>query len=814
MICTRAVFVCLLVLSISENKLLAQFDFADSNWSIPIFGESSNFSNGIAIQDINFDGFDDIAVAENMMGIKIWTSTGTGFILQAYVPIQQDIKQISFVDANNDNVFELFACSYGGGIFLWQSQDLLNWSLIQNEFSDYWGYHYGASWSDYDKDGDLDVFICQYVDFLNAQGLPNLFFENQGNYNFIEKSVELGLNIVTNNSFQSTWFDFNHDGWMDLYVINDHFVPNLFYRNVNGEYFVESGQDVGADISMFCMSNSIADFDNDGEWNIFMTDDNDPVLLDLNENQFYVNVADSMGLDSLTNGWGALWVDADYDGDEDLHIAQGWINAPFQNLFYYNNGNSFSQSNTFDTIPFSSYVNAKGDFNNDGRWDLVIRNEFPSNIQIGIGVPDTASNWMKINLQGTVSNSMGIGATVHVFAGGIAQQFINHSGENYIAQNSSSTIVGLSDWAKLDSVVVIWPSSQRETWQGLTINQSYQLVEGITVMSDTIFINASACEGGMAEITLPQDWYFGAFGSASSMQLAVGIYELQVLNQWNWTRPCVIHITEILPELGEWNVNWDCSLEKYVSNWTGSIPMSYVGLNFPVDSLNPGIYPFEWLNLQGCWQLDSLVLDTVVVPQIELLFPDTICYGEIVPWSCSWNNGYVPTQLTNVPDSVAAGEYAIHYEDTLGCSYQFAFSIANWPELNASVAVVNEDQDSSASIEISGGVPPYLVYVDNTLISNLEWTTQYSGTFPIQVLDANGCEWNDTFTVDIQSTGFNQFNRPENISQRDWIQVFDVSGRLIFEGSTSWQEVLENSSIVTGLYFVVSSGRTFKVQKK
>lgn len=126
---TRVFFVCLLVLYMSVQNLWAQFDFSNPSWSIPIDSNetpSSNFSSGIAIQDINADGFDDIAVAENMHGISIWLSNGTGFSWLASIELVQDIKQICFVDADNDADLELFACAYGGGIYLYDSNDLVN----------------------------------------------------------------------------------------------------------------------------------------------------------------------------------------------------------------------------------------------------------------------------------------------------------------------------------------------------------------------------------------------------------------------------------------------------------------------------------------------------------------------------------------------------------------------------------------------------------------------------------------------------------------------------------------------------------------
>lgn len=814
---TRVFFVCLLVLHIPVCDMWAQFDFSNSSWAIPIDSNqaaSANFSNGIAIQDINFDGFDDIAVAENNHGISIWLSNGSGFSFLSFVELQADIKQICFVDVDNDHDLELFASAYGGGLYLFESIDLAYWQLVQNTFSEYWGFYYGASWTDYDKDGDLDVFVCQYVDFLYSQGMPNLFFENMGGYNFVERSNELGLSELTNNSFQSVWFDFNHDGWMDLYVINDHDVPNLFYRNVQGEYFVESGHDIGADISMFCMSNSISDFNNDGEWNIFMTDDNDPVLLDLTENQTYINVADSLGLDYLSNGWGALWIDVDYDGDEDLHIAQGWIGAPENNLLYLNQGSGFIQNNLFDTIPFSSFINAKGDFNNDGRWDLVIRNEFPSKLQIGLGSPDTATNWVKINLEGAYSNYWGIGSVVQVYAGGVMQQFINHCGENYIAQNCSSTIVGLNDWSQIDSLMVVWPNSTTEKWYNLDANQTYLFVEGSSIEADTLFLDTTLCSGEEWEFNLPNGWYIDNLQSSQSLPLNAGVHLFQIYNQWGWNRPCQVTATEyptadlILEE------EWNCNLGMYVIEWIGEAPVEVIGFNYPTDTLAEGSNLIIWKDNHGCWQESQINLNSVVVPEIHLNMPDTICVNDSVPLDFSWQNGFLPQWIVEMPDYVSEGSYEIVFSDSMGCIHTNTFTIQNWNIIAVSYEVVYQNEWALVSFQIDGGDGPFQIEVNGEMIGGFQWTHDAFGDFSFHITDANGCEFQGIITVN-DWTNIGELHSDFNDINRDKEgKVFESSGKLIYQGKMSEFFNSSGLSISPGFYVISVGTNTYKWIKK
>ncbi len=813
---TRVFFVCLFVLCMSVQNLWAQFDFSNPSWSIPIDSSvtpSSNFSSGIAIHDINADGFDDIAVAENMHGISIWLSNGTGFSWLASIELVQDIKQICFVDADNDADLELFACAYGGGIYLYDSNDLVNWNLIQNTFTEYWGFHYGASWADYDRDGDLDVFVCQYVDFLYSQGMPNLFFENLGDYNFIERSNDLGLSQVTNNSFQSVWFDFNHDGWVDLYVINDHDVPNLFYRNVHGEYFVESAQDIGADVSMFCMSNSISDFDNDGDWNIFMTDDNDPVLLDLSEDMVYSNIADSMGFESLSNGWGALWIDVDYDGDEDLHIAQGWVDAPEENLFYFNEEAGFTEFNQFDSVAYSSFINAKGDFNNDGRWDLVIRNEYPSLLQIGMGVPSSSSNWLKINLEGLHANSFGVGAVVRVYAGGIVQQFINHCGENYIAQNSSSTIVGLNNWNLIDSVSVIWPNSAMEKWYGLEVNQTYNLLEGSSIQNDTLFINVSICQEN-SSYNLPETWYSDANQSDSIVTINFGTNDFEIFNPWGWSRPCRIHAVQVPQSVLELEKVWICDMQMYVTNWVSEEPLELVGLNYPSDTLPSGIYPVQWMNNGGCWQEEQVELASITFPQLQLLLPDTICSQDSVLFEYNWEGGYLPLWVNDIPDVIVPGDYEVSYADSMGCVHTSGFSVESWDTFSITHEVEMVGNLANVELDIQGGYPPYEVVMNGTILTDWNWTSDVAGEFVLEVTDGHGCHVYETITI-ADWVNIDHVNPDLFRENGDWeVQIYDCSGKRVFNGRT--MDFLRSSSqtIPSGLYIIRSEEITYKWIKK
>ncbi|MFM7310081.1 MAG: FG-GAP repeat domain-containing protein, partial [Flavobacteriales bacterium] len=296
-----------------------QFVDYTSSSGVTMSSESAMWGNGMSAFDFNEDGFDDLTIAENLSGIALYESQGNGnFNLVQYVALNAVIKHVLWVDFDNDHDADLFVTTNGSGFYLYERQETGELSLRTDLFEEYPQYDaQGASWCDFDKDGWLDLYVCHYQ-YGQAPNHPNLLFHNfEGE--FTEVGTQMGVSSWENQAFQSVWTDFDRDGWPDLYVINDHEVGNEYYRNNAGTGFEEWSQINGAGVSLASMSNSVADFDRDGDFDVFVSNGGYQCLLQNSDGQFE-NVASNLGISVFTFGWGGVWLDQDNDGWQDLYL--------------------------------------------------------------------------------------------------------------------------------------------------------------------------------------------------------------------------------------------------------------------------------------------------------------------------------------------------------------------------------------------------------------------------------------------------------------------------------------------------------------
>lgn len=195
----------------------------------------------------------------------------------------------------------------------------------------------GATWFDYNNDGFLDLFIA---DWRRCSG--NSLYLNNGNETFTNVSVSAG---ITNNfifhSFVGFPFDFDEDGLMDLYVTNDLNDPNHLYINQNGVDFVEQAQSYNVDTQGDDMAVAYGDYNVDGHIDILVTAIGVNFLFTNNGDNTFTENAIENGVGNTLWSWGAKFADFDLDGDEDLFIVNGYPvnlsgNGPENNYFYKN----------------------------------------------------------------------------------------------------------------------------------------------------------------------------------------------------------------------------------------------------------------------------------------------------------------------------------------------------------------------------------------------------------------------------------------------------------------------------------------------
>jgi enediyne biosynthesis protein E4 len=379
-----------------------------------------------------------------------------------------------------------------------------------------------ALWFDYDRDGLLDLFVCNYVKwspehdvFCSLDGkhksycTPEAYrgetcwlFHNRGNGTFEDVTATGGIFDSSSKSLGVALLDHDHDGWPDLLVTNDT-QPNKLYRNNRNGTFKDIAVETGIAFSSegkarAGMGVDAGDFENSGRDGIAITNfDNEMIgLYRAASNGSYEDVATQAGVglpSKSTLGFGCLLADLNLDGALDLIAANGHIDDTVRNIrgnvgyaqppqIFLNKGNARFQDVSFNVgedfrQPKVGRGLAYGDFDRDGDLDLLVTtNSGPAylyrNDQLG------GNRSIRFKLQGTQSNRDAIGASVRVDVAGGSQSRMVKSGSSYLSQSELPVTFGLGKADRVDRVVIRWPNGRTEEYKDLTAGRSYTCVEG------------------------------------------------------------------------------------------------------------------------------------------------------------------------------------------------------------------------------------------------------------------------------------------------------------------------------------------------
>lgn len=446
------------------------------------------YGTGVSCYDWNKDGLDDLTVGTGE-GAAIFLNNGST-LSSADLGItgSQETKGITWVDYDNDGDADLLLTRFFGPLSLYRNDG----NLVFTEVTGNAGLNiqapmacHGASWGDVNNDSWLDLYICNYS-FNNGQ--TNLFYLNNGDGTFTECATARGIDNGSFLSFQAVFIDLNSDGWQDIYLINDKdYAENTFYLNDGTGYFTDATAGTGLDIMIDAMSNSFADFDNDGDFDLYVSNTVGNNLLINDGYMTFTEEAESYGLYVGQISWAAVWLDANLDMHQDIFVATApLINIPISNEFYFSLAESdsfqFDQNSGFAGVPTLTYSAASGDFNGDGLPDLASSSKESVGIKVHLNNLQSG-NYLKVTLEGTQSNKDGIGSVIRCYADGIQQMRYTFCGEQYMSQNSQHILFGLRDNSIVDSVSVTWPSGVVDVIYDVAINQNISIVEGSTAIT-------------------------------------------------------------------------------------------------------------------------------------------------------------------------------------------------------------------------------------------------------------------------------------------------------------------------------------------
>ena len=492
-----------------SNILYSQIAFEDVASYIGVdysYGDSE-YGGGVSFADFNNDGWDDITYAsEDGAQVYFFKNNNGVFNLVTLNGISNTYKtkQVIWIDYDNDGDKDLFATAIEGINQFYRNDGDMSFTNISSTIGFFQTdlFTYGASFGDIDNDGDLDVFISNRTNTEENQ--RNYLYRNdEGIYIDITQSSGIPIQDEDGNensqlSFCTIFFDYNKDGFQDIYLANDKIDNiNRLYKNLGDGTFEDVSVASGSGIAVNAMTTTLGDYNNDGWFDIYITNTqssqagNGNVLLMNNADGTFTNVAEETGTTFNSFAWGAVFLDADNDTLLDLYVSGGFdgsIGSFLSAAFYHqqNDGTFVIPQNIgFENDTRKSYSNAIGDINNDGKPDIIVCNDTENNF-LWENKTVNENNWLKVKLEGVISNRDGIGNTIEISIDGQSQYRYTLAGEGYLSQNSFYEFFGTGTATEIDYIKVTWTATGIiETITNIDVNQAIIIKEGSGILSNT-----------------------------------------------------------------------------------------------------------------------------------------------------------------------------------------------------------------------------------------------------------------------------------------------------------------------------------------
>ncbi|NNK80286.1 MAG: CRTAC1 family protein [Flavobacteriales bacterium] len=481
--------------------LSAQFIDKASDFGIQHLYLEPGWGAGLSITDINGDGLDDLSLSTNSgQAIQIYLQTEEGlelFFEQSLIEITDRIRTINWVDYDNDGDKDLFLShgsplEIGGpGITLYRQDSIGHFEDVtsMSGLDPLYTSSYGSAWADYDRDGHLDLYLSTYLGPITT----NYLFRNLGDGTFEEVAGQLGLQDVEGPSFTSVFFDADLDGTLDLITANDrHNTVNRFYKGNPDGTFTDHSSQSQLNVDMDGMGVDVGDYDSDGDLDIYITNTPGGISDSLRGNLLFENKG-GLQFSAISNFpfgvdiayfWGCSFLDFDNDRDLDIFtVAASRDIQTYSGLWLFENlgeglytSYSGSEFNDDSDMHFGS---AQGDLNNDGWIDLGVLTAYMGNSQVWMATPGE-NNWIKLHLEGTVSNREAIGSLIEVWVDGEKRIDYTGCGNSFASQDSDTYPFGLGTATQADSVIIHWPNGHINVAYDLEAGERYVLVEDVS----------------------------------------------------------------------------------------------------------------------------------------------------------------------------------------------------------------------------------------------------------------------------------------------------------------------------------------------
>lgn len=516
----------------------------------PISGGFHTHAASGALVDFDGDGLLDVLIGSELDRFALYANQGNGQfndvtagtgVLATFTSTSVH-QGFTVADFDGDRDLDIFVANDGPNALLRNDGNFQFTDVTQSAGlagSSDWSV--GASWGDYDADGDLDLYVGNYITrgrrFPNHQGRWNILYRNDGNGTFTDVTQSAGLRasmLVPGATLVSTFTDFDDDGDLDILECNDfgsEVTPNELYRNDGASGFTPVGGAVGADVALYCMGIAVGDFDRDQDLDYYFTSIGRSAFLE-NLGGTFMDVVGPYGVELAQDdcipakkraNWGSGFFDFDQDGWEDLFVTGGWLRAApalsnaqqTTNKVFRNRG----PGNVMDDVSQSAGLQSKrisrgvtfGDIDNDGDVDALVINMQGAPELLRNDSPNQGRHLI-VGLDGRSSNRFGLHAKVYAEGGNVTQMRELGVSPSYTCGAEPTAHFGMGSDTVLDRLRIEWPSGALQRILQVGTNQRLELTEPI-VRVESLTGASTARAGDAVVVTVDLEEQLGRGGS-------------------------------------------------------------------------------------------------------------------------------------------------------------------------------------------------------------------------------------------------------------------------------------------------------------
>ncbi len=745
----------LLIPTIGSIQCSAQ-NFSDVTEEIGVkfLNGNSYFGNGLSFFDVDEDGWDDLTFCIAGSHTRYYRNIGGTYVLQYSFYNTSDSKACVWLDFDEDGDNDLLVTRRDAPAQLWKKnsngyQDVSSQLNITYNASNW---SWGVACGDINKDAYLDVFIANYGN--SSAGARNIILTNSPSGVFSSLTGYGAVNTLKR-TFQPVFTDLNKDQSQEIYLTNDFSSVNEYYVRTGQYLFVDQAVSKGLNVSVDAMSNAWTDFDRDNDQDLYIS--NTPATLNRlmqNTSGYFTNVAPARGLTVAKWCWSTLWFDMDNNTWDDLIVTERNISvsANFSTMGFSNANGYFSPfSNTaLPNLPAGYFCAAKGDFNNDGKYDVMLS---PETNQFSVALKNNtpSGNYMKFSLRGRVSNRNGFGTHYSYYMNGQMYSGYTYSSDNYLNQNSQNIILGMGENTVIDSLVLNWQNGVNDRYYNLLSNSSHVFVEAET-WSSINQSKLSLCGPNDSLVLSVEDWPLVTWNtgeSTNSIQVtAPGTYTATVSTGAGHSLQFSKTITEsAIPIVQTWVQSPVCSYDEF-----GSCLIVEDTITLAIiDSLTPGTHSFQLNYGLGCVAEIPFEVNLPPAPITYTIQTNPlICENDAWPLAIEFAGGSGDYTWINYSygELLGEGNYNLIIQDSVNCELSVPIAVTTISE-PMFISEVNQPQcfqGGYISIALNDSWQESILWENgNTDFFRNELEP---GTYTCFITDTNACQYQHSFLID------------------------------------------------------------------